>query len=362
MIDLLIIGASCCCVVVNMLKLNNWNCLIVDKRNHIAGNCFDTKNLHGQLIHKYGPHYFRTNNVNILNYLSKFTEWISGNYVVKSNYKNELYPFPINLETLEKFFNEKLTKNKAIELLNNKCKKIQNPKNSEEFVLSRVGEELYKAFYYGYTLKQWNQKPADLAPSVCGRIPIRFNRQNDYVNHKYKVMPKLGFSEMFKAMTSNPLIKFSYNTDYEKIRSKFKPKIATLYTGPIDAYFDFSMGKLPWRSLEFRWKTFSEEFRQPCVQINYPNKNKYTRTVEIKHVTKQKCPTTSISYEYPKENGPPYYPIPTKFSSNMYEKYKKLAFKETAKNNVFFAGRLAEYTILTLTKQSKEACLSTLKL
>ena len=348
MIDLLIIGGGPvgCVVAEHAARLNNWKCLVIEKRNHIAGNCFDTKNKSGQLIHKYGPHYFRTNNHNLIQYLSKFTDWIDGNYIVNSKVENVLYPFPINLDTLESFFNKKLTKTDAIRLLREKRVNIAHPKNSEEYVLSRVGKELYEAFYYGYTLKQWHKHPRVLAPSVCGRIPIRFNRDCDYVDAKFKLMPKLGYTNMFKNLTSNPLIQFSYNTDYKKVRNLIIPKVATLYTGPIDDYFHYSDGRLPWRSLEFKWKTFRKEFRQPCVQINYPNNNKFTRTVEIKHVTKQKCPTTSISYEYPKDEGPPYYPIPSDSASLIYKKYQKLAYQETVNKKVYFAGRLAEYTYI----------------
>jgi UDP-galactopyranose mutase len=348
MTDLLIVGGGPvgCVVAEHAARLKNWNSVIVEKRDHIAGNCFDTHDKNEQLIHQYGPHYFRTNDEKIINYLSNFTDWIEGNYVVKASYQNTLYPFPINLDTLEKFFDQKLSENSAKHLLNLKSLNISNPKNSEEFVLSRVGRELYEAFYLGYTLKQWDKHPKDLSPSVCGRIPIRFNRDDTYVDAKFKMMPKYGFTVMFKKMISNPLIKFLPSLDYKNIRNEIQPKIATLYTGPIDAYFEYAFGRLPWRSLEFKWKTFRREYVQPCVQINFPNENSYTRSVEIKHVTKQKCPLSSISYEYPKASGPPYYPIPSTQSQLTYEKYKELAAKEKARKNLFFAGRLAEYTYI----------------
>jgi UDP-galactopyranose mutase len=348
MTDLLIVGGGPvgCVVAEHAARIRNWKSVIVEKRNHIAGNCFDTYDKHKQLIHKYGPHYFRTNDVKIFNYLSKFTEWIDGNYVVKTSYKDQLYPFPINLLTLEQFYGKKLTEARAIALINKESLEIPSPKNSEEFVLSRVGKELYEAFYLGYTMKQWDMHPKDLSPSVCGRIPVRFNRDQNYVDAKFQFMPKNGYTFMFEKMTTSPLITFCLNTDYNKVRNEITPKIATLYTGPIDAYFDHTFGRLPWRSLEFEWKTFRQEFVQPCVQINYPNENSYTRSVEIKHVTKQKCPFSSISYEYPKASGPPYYPIPSKQSQLTYEKYKELAAKEKTRKNLFFAGRLAEYTYI----------------
>ena len=348
MTDLLIVGGGPVgCVVAELAaRLRNWKSVVVEKRNHIAGNCFDSHDKNEQLIHKYGPHYFRTNNEKIINYLSKFTEWIEGNYVVKTSYENQLYSFPINLNTLEKFYNQKLSATSAKHLLKIKSIEIPNPKNSEEFVLSRVGKELYEAFYLGYTLKQWDKHPKELAPSVCGRIPIRFNRDETYVDAKFQVMPKKGYTAMFQKMIANPLIKFCPRTDYNFIRHEIKPRVATLYTGPIDAYFEYVFGRLPWRSLEFKWKTFKKEFVQSCVQINYPNEYSYTRSVEIKHVTKQKCPYSNISYEYPKPSGQPYYPIPTTQSQLTYQKYKELADRERIKKNVFFAGRLAEYTYI----------------
>lgn len=346
MTDLLIVGSGPvgCVVAEHAARVKNWNTLIVEKRNHIAGNCFDTHDKNDQLIHKYGPHYFRTNEENIIEYLSEFTDWIEGNYIVKTSFNNELYPFPINLDTLEKFYGQKLTERSARELLKDKSLDIPNPKNSEEFVLSRVGKELYEAFYLGYTLKHWDKHPSELSPSVCGRIPTRFNRDDSYVNAKFQLMPKLGYTSMFGKMISNPRIKVCLNKDFDSVRKEIKPKIATLYTGPIDTYFENAFGKLPWRSLRFRWKTFEQEFVQPCVQINYPNENTYTRSVEIKHVTKQQCSKTSISYEYPQANGSPYYPIPSEQSKATYMKYKALAIEEQRVNRVFFAGRLAEYT------------------
>jgi len=314
---------------------------LIDKRSHIAGNCFDRQHESGVLIHQYGPHYFRTNDESLVHYLSQFTEWIPGNYFVTSFYNGQYFPFPINLLTLAQFFGkESLTPEEAQLLLEEKREKIENPKNSEEFVLSRVGREMYEAFYLGYTVKQWDMHPKELSTSVCGRIPIRLNTDCRYVDHAFQLTPKDGFTAMFTKMTTHPLIDIQLNTDYKTITEK--PAIL-IYTGPIDEYFNFCYGKLAWRSLSFDFKEYSEEFRQPNVQINYSNDFDYTRTVEIKHVTKQEHPHTVISYEYPQAEGDPYYPIPTNENHELYLKYKALADKETAENNVYFCGRLAEY-------------------
>ena len=199
---------------------------------------------------------------------------------------------------------------------------------------------MYEAFYLGYTLKQWDMHPRDLSPSVCGRIPIRFNTDCRYVDHEYQFTPKDGFTAMFSKMTRHPLIDIQLNTDFKDIQNK--PSLV-IYTGPIDEYFDFRFGKLAWRSLEFDFQVKDVEYVQPNVQINYSNDYDYTRTVEIKHVTKQVHPKTVISYEFPKAEGDPYYPIPTDANHALYLRYKELAEKETDEHKVYFCGRLAEY-------------------
>ena len=182
--------------------------LIIDKRDHIGGNCHDCVNEAGQLIHKYGPHYFRTNYEDVFEYLSKFTKWIPGDYVVKSFVNNKLYPFPINLSTLQEYFGLKLDKDKAKELLNSLSVPNTKPRNSEEFILSRLGRKLYNDFYLGYTLKQWDIHPKDLDPSVCGRVPIRLNHDDSYVDAIHKVMPANGYTQMFSNMLRNNKITF----------------------------------------------------------------------------------------------------------------------------------------------------------
>jgi UDP-galactopyranose mutase len=359
--DLLIVGAGVvgCIVAERAAKLKGWKSLIVDKRSHIAGNCHDTYHESGLLIHKYGPHYFRTNKTEIVDYLSEFTEWVEGNYFVKSYSQGQYFPFPINLDTLEQFYGAKLTPQAASDFLNSiRSHEFPQPKNSEEFVLSRVGRELYEAFYLGYTLKQWERHPRDLDASVCGRIPVRFNRDHRYVDHRFQLTPKDGFTKLFARMIAKPEVKVLLNTDFDEIRHAIKPKRATLYTGPIDQYFAYEYGRLPWRSLEFDFRQYHQEFVQPCVQINYPNDFLYTRTVEIKHVTRQIHPHTVISYEYPKSSGDPYYPVPAPENRALYERYRGLADHEQRTKNVFFAGRLARYTYIN-TDEAVEMGLAT---
>lgn len=342
--DVLIVGCGPvgCVLAERFAKIANKKVLVIDKRSHIAGNCYDEKHESGVLIHKYGPHYFRTNDENLVKYLSDFTEWIEGNYYVTSEFKEESYPFPINKLTINKFFKKEFKEeSEAKEFIENLRLKIDNPKNSEEFVLSRVGKELYEAFYLGYTLKQWNLHPKDLGPSVCGRIPVRYNEDCRYVDHQFQLTPKHGFTNLFNNMLNHENIDKKLETDFRELTNiKFK---TIIYTGAIDEYFNYKYGKLKWRSLNFIFKTYNQEFKQPNVQINYSNNFEYTRTVEIKHITKQKIDKTVVSYEYPTDEGDPYYPIPNTLNEKMYQKYKLLAELETIKNNVHFCGRLAEY-------------------
>ena len=324
----------------NDLKLN---CLIIEKRNHIAGNCFDKYNQKGLLYHKYGPHYLRFKNKKTFNYMSKFTKWLPGDYIVKAQVKNKLYPIPINLDTLEKFFNKKFkSKKEAKSFIKKKQVKIKNPNNAESFILSKLGKEIYENFYKNYTIKQWGKDPKRLSKSITGRLPIRFNRNPYYVKEKMRFMPKNGFTKMFTKMLKNKKIKIKLNTDFFKIKNKLKYNFFLIYTGEPDRYFNYRYGKLDWRSLNFKFTNYKKKFKQKCVQYNYPNDFKYTRTVEIKHVTKQKSDYTIISKEFPSKKGEPYYPIIDKKNISLFKKYERLIDTES-KKNVFFEGRLAKY-------------------
>ncbi len=348
--DLLIVGAGPvgCVIAERAAKVKKWSSLIVEKRGHIAGNCYDELNNKGLRIHKYGPHYMRFKKRKIFNYVSQFTKWLKGNYIVKSSVKGQLYPIPINLDTLEMFFKKKFKgKKDAIKFINRIRVKKKKINNSEDFILSKLGNEIYENFYKNYTIKQWGIHPKKLNKSVVGRLPIRFNRDPYYVNQKLKVMPKNGYTKLFENMTKNGNIEILLNTPYEKIKKNITPRLATIYTGPPDLFFNFRYGKLDWRSLKFKFKTFKKKKIQECVQINFPNEHKFTRKVEIKHVTKQKSKYSTISYEFPKSKGDPYYPINNKKNISLFNKYKKL-IKKLEKKNVFFEGRLASYRYLNM--------------
>jgi UDP-galactopyranose mutase len=357
--DILIAGAGPvgCVIAERCSSVMGWKCLVVEKRGHIAGNCYDEKNSHGILYHKYGPHYMRFKKRKIFNYVSKFTKWIKGNYIVKSSINNNLYSIPINLNTLEKFFKKNFRSSiEAKKFIKSKQINIKKIKSSEDYILSKLGREIYEKFYKNYTIKQWGIHPNKLGKEICGRLPIRYDRNDFYVNEKIKVMPKYGYTELFKKMLKNNKINVLLNTDYKKIKNKIVPKIATIYTGPPDLFFKYRYGKLQWRSLDFKFKTIKRNYFQKYVQINFPNEKNYTRRVEIKHVTRQKSKFTTLSYEYPRSSGDPYYPINNDINKKKFYKYHKL-IKIFEKKNIFFEGRLAQYKYLNMDEVIENALL-----
>lgn len=356
-VDLLVCGAgpAGCVVAERAARVLGWKVLIVEKRHHLAGNCYDAPHANGVLVHRYGPHYFRTNDAALLRYLSRFTDWIPARYEVKSLVRGRLLPFPINLTTLEQFFRRQLTPTTARQLLDSLRCPIETPANSEEYVLSKVGRELYEEFYHPYTLKQWGLEPRELETQVCGRIPIRFDRDNAYVSHRYQVMPARGFTALFTRMLRHRKIRILTDCDFREVRHLIRPRRATLFTGPIDQYFDHCLGPLPYRSLSFDFVAHRTRFAQPCVQINYPDDRPVTRSVEIKHVTRQDHPETVVSYETPQATGEPYYPIPAPANTALYQRYQELAEKATRQDRVFFCGRLAQYRYFNTDEVISEA-------
>ena len=356
--SILLVGAGPVgCTVARVLAELGYQCHILEARDHIAGNCYDTFDKHGVLIHKYGPHCFRTDDDEVFQFLSRFTKWIPSEYIVKSQINDELFQFPINIETLEQVFSKKLDKESAAELLEElRDNSITQPANSEEFVLSRIGKRLFEMFYKDYTSKQWGRPASELSPSVCGRIPVRLDRYPGYVEAKHLCTPEEGFTALFKKMIDHPNIKLTLNCAKDHWREELPRHQATVYTGTIDSYFDYKIGKLDWRSLSFEFKNYQTELKQPCLQINYPSKDfEYTRSVEIKHITKQKISSTTVSYEYPKSKGEPYYPVPAPKNQELYAKYQELAEQELKERFVYFCGRLAEYTYINSDEAVKKA-------
>ena len=331
-------------------------CTILEKRDHIGGNAQDEYDAAGVLVHKYGPHYFRTNSPRIVEYLSQFTAWHPVDYKILSYSDGRYWNFPINLNTFEQFLGRESSTGEFEAWLSSKRVPIETPSNSEEVIVSQVGWELYEKFFKNYTLKQWRKDPKDLDASVCGRIPIRTNRDDRYLEDEFQALPKDGYHRMFQRMLeSSPGVTLHLQTDYRDDVGKI-PHDHMIYTGPIDEYFYCCHGALPYRSLRFENQSFTPEelkeresvagkpgFWQPAMQVNYPNDEEFTRVVEIKHATGQVCDHSTIVREYPDDYAPgkeAYYPIPTPETTALYKKYAAMAADLP---KVSFVGRLATY-------------------
>ncbi|MBK0401446.1 UDP-galactopyranose mutase [Adhaeribacter sp. BT258] len=341
MFDYLIVGAGFAGSVLaeRLASQENKKVLIIDKRNHIAGNAFDHYNEAGILVHKYGPHIFHTNSKDVFDYLSNFTEWRSYEHRVLASVDGQLLPIPINLDTINKLYGLNLTAFEVDEFFESVAEKVDKITTSEDVVVSKVGRELYEKFFRNYTRKQWGMDPSELDKSVTSRVPTRTNRDDRYFTDTYQAMPLHGFTRMFEKMLSHPNIKVMLNTDYKEIEDII-PFKEMIFTGPVDEYFGFRFGKLPYRSLEFKHETLNTEKMLPTAVVNYPNEQPYTRITEFKYLTGQQHPKTSVVYEYPQAEGDPYYPVPRPENAELYNQYKKLADQTP---NVHFVGRLATY-------------------
>ena len=313
--------------------------LVVERRPHIAGNAYDHYDDAGLLVHRYGPHIFHTNSREIFEYLSQFTAWRPYEHRVLASVDGQLVPIPINLDTVNRLYGLSLTSMQLESWFQSVAEPVENVRTSEDVVVSRVGRELYEKFFRGYTRKQWDLDPSELDASVTARVPTRTNRDDRYFTDAYQAMPLHGYTRMFERMLAHPNIKVMLNTDYREIVD-FVPYREMIYTGPIDAFFDYRYGKLPYRSLEFRFETVEREVFQPTGTVNYPNEHPYTRITEFKYLTGQKHAKTSIVYEYPRAEGDPYYPVPRRENAELYKKYQELAEQTPG---VYFVGRLATY-------------------
>ena len=338
--DYLIVGAGFAgSVLAERLASEGRRVLIVDRRPHIGGNAYDCYDDAGILIHPYGPHIFHTNSREVFDYLSRFTDWRSYQHRVRASVDGQLLPIPINLDTVNQLYGLSLTAFQVEEFFASVAEPVEQVRTSEDVVVSKVGRDLYNKFFRGYTRKQWGLDPSELDASVTARVPTRTNRDDRYFADTYQVMPLHGYTRMFERMLAHPNIKVMTNTDYREIVD-FIPFGHLIYTGPVDAYFDYRFGKLPYRSLAFVHETHPQAQLLPVGTVNYPNDYAYTRVSEFKHITGQTHAQTSVVYELPRAEGDPYYPVPRPENAALYKKYEALT---RATPNVTFVGRLATY-------------------
>ena len=289
--DYLIVGAGFAGAVAaeRLASKHNKKVLIVEKRNHIGGNAYDEYDEHGILVHKYGPHIFHTNSKKVFDYLSQFTEWRFYEHKVLAKLNNVLFPIPINRTTINRLYNKKFDSEEEVSKFYESVREKRYPiKNSEDIIVNQIGIDLYEKFFKFYTKKQWNLDPSELSPSVCGRIPVRTNEDDRYFTDKYQFMPKEGYTKMFEKMLSHKNIEILLNTNYKIITDDIKFD-KMIYTGPIDYFFDYKYGKLPYRSIRFEWENIKKEKYQDAAVINYVDSEiNYTRVTEYKYLSGQK--------------------------------------------------------------------------
>ncbi|WP_294200979.1 UDP-galactopyranose mutase [uncultured Chryseobacterium sp.] len=340
MYDYLITGCGFAgSVLAERLASQEKKVLIVDKRSHIGGNAYDYYNEDGILVHQYGPHIFHTNSEEVFRYLSRFTDWRPYEHRVLGSVDGQLVPIPINLTTINKLYGKNLTSDEVVDFLASKAEARKPVLTSEDVVINAVGKELYEKFFRGYTRKQWDLDPSELDASVTARVPTRTNSDDRYFTDTFQAMPKNGYTEMFRKILSHPNIHIMLNTNFRDVVNLI-PHKKLIYTGPIDGYFDFRFGKLPYRSIDFKFETLDQDQYQATGTVNYPTSNLYTRITEFKHLTGQVHHKTTVVYEYPTGEGDPYYPIPRKENQEIYNRYKKLADEMP---EVYFTGRLGTY-------------------
>jgi UDP-galactopyranose mutase len=330
--------------------------LVIDKRSHIGGNCYsEVEPETGIEIHKYGTHIFHTSSKKVWEYITKFTEFNSYHHQVLTTYKNKVYQMPINLETINSFYNLNLKPYEAKEFIKNEIAKegIKEPENLEEKAISLFGRSLYEALLKGYTIKQWGMDPKDLPTSIITRLPVRYNYREDYfVDAKWQGIPYEGYAGVFKRLLSSPNIRVELNCDYFENRQRFNIREKTIYTGPIDRYYDFQFGKLEWRSILLEKEVVAVEDYQGAAVMNYADvETKTIRIHEPRHlhperdVTRQK---TVIFYETSNaDSDEPYYPINSQRNQNLLLKYRELSEKE---DGVIIGGRLGDYAYYDMDK------------
>lgn len=339
-VENIIIGAGIAGITLarRIAEEKNERVLIIDKRNHIGGYCYDYRNSEGILVHKFGPHIFRTDNKKIYSFLSRFTEWIDYQHKVLAYVGGSMYPMPINLDTINSFLNSCYNSSNVLDYFKNVRTSVQNPQNVKDVIQSQVGVDFYDAFFKNYTTKQWGAEPEKLPAEIVARIPIRNNRDDRYFTLPYQGIPKEGYTQMLQNMIDHPNISYWLGIDYKKIKEEFNVN-HIYYSAPIDEYYDFIYGKLPYRCVNFKFEEIDREYYQPVAVVNYPNDYDYTRITEFKHFTHHKSKGTIIAKEYSSVEGDPSYPIPTKENKELYERYLELSNKD----NITFIGRLGTY-------------------
>lgn len=348
MFDWLIVGAGFAGSVLaeRLATQRGDKVLVIDKRPHIAGNAYDHFDEAGVLIHRYGPHIFHTNSEAVFGHLSKFTAWrnyehrVLAQVISPTTGQPVQVPMPINLDTINTLYGLSLTEAEVEGWMAARAETPDQIRTSEDVVVAKVGRELYELFFRGYTRKQWALDPGELDKSVTARVPTRTNTDDRYFTDRFQAMPRDGYTAMFARMLDQPGITVRTGMDFAEARKRFSFR-RIIWTAPVDEYFGFRYGKLPYRSLNFRHETLDREWALPTGTVNHPaEETPFTRVSEYKWITGQQHPKTSVTYEFPSAEGDPYYPIPRPENAALYKRYEALA---DAERDTWFVGRLATY-------------------
>lgn len=357
-IDILIIGAGISgAVLAERYASIGKKVLIIEKRNHIAGNCYDYIDKNGILVSKYGAHLFHTNDETVWEYVNKFSEWYPWEHKVIARVGDKTVPIPVNITTVNKLFGTIITNEEEMKIwLKEHRSPIAKPSNGEEAVLSRVGPILYEKMFKHYTKKQWDKYPAELDASVLERIPVRTNYDDRYFSDTYQALPKGGYTQLFENILDHPNIEVLLETDYFDVKDQYTNYEKLFYTGPVDRFFEFRhslLEKLEYRSINFVSETIDAEFFQENSVVNYPGTEvDFTRIIEYKHFGNQKSDKTTIVKEFTVDEGEPYYPVPNPRNQEIYARYKAEADQLT---DVYFVGRLANYKYFNMDQAFKNA-------
>jgi len=343
--SILVVGAGLSgCTVARTLAEKGIRVHIIERRDHLAGNCYDEINTHGIRVNRYGAHLFHTNSERVWAFVNRFAEWVPWYHKVIGNINGTYFPIPVNRTTVTDLLGVQLnTEEDMKRWLQRHSISCEDPQNSEDVALQRVGCELYELIFKHYTYKQWEKYPEELDPSVLERIPVRTNEDDRYFSDRYQALPKHGYTDMVQRMIDHPLITVELSTAYEDTMASHYD--AVCYTGPIDLFYsDQGLPALEYRSIRFETEDLDVDQFQPNSVVNYPSaKEAYTRIVEYKHFLNQSVPNkTTIVKEYSVADGEPYYPVPTARNRAIYEQYRAFA-EEDQKKGIFFVGRLANY-------------------
>ena len=340
MANVLVVGAGISgCVAARMLAEKGYEVLLVDRRNHVGGNAYDAKNAAGITIQMHGPHIFHAKDAKVWDFLSRFTGWRYYQHRAMAYVEGRHVPVPINIDTVNQLYGLFHDAESIGRFFEANRAPIDKPRSLREAVIGRIGEDLYDLLFRNYTKKLWGVDGDALPASLAGRQSARLNRDDRCYAEPYQGIPEHGFAAMFAAMLDHPGIEVRLNCPYRELPDDCK-RLSTIYTGCIDEYFGHRFGRLPYRSLRFFYKTYDYEWHQPVATVNFPNDYEFVRATEFKHWTRETSKQTTVVYEHPRDEGEPYYPLPTLDARELYQKYAEAA---KALKGIHFVGPFGSY-------------------